>query len=367
VRRLTIAALLSGVLLLLLTMAASSGATDTLPSGPRLAVVVSLFDEADTTEVVTIGPDGEDPQTVARGAIFEPIEHFEHPNWSPDGKLLAFYVPGEETPAVALLGADGSNLRLLRASEHPGGPDDAALPEPLFDPKTGELLVAAVHTPHGEGLFGDARPTGKAAQFRGEFWALPVRGGGKARRLSSRFLVSSGVFFPYSIASNGKIAATDLGRRGFGVAVLDPRGGPIHWVVPTTTQKEGSLEPAISPDGTQIVYKVDNQKEVHDRRSLVSTDLMIVPAAGGKPKRLARIKGGAAWPAWDPSGSRIAFTTLNAVGAEDAPGAREGNALMEINPDGTCLTKMFALGRRGLVEGAAWQPGAERGAGPISC
>jgi hypothetical protein len=40
---------------------------------------------------------------------------------------------------------------------------------------------------------------------------------------------------------------------------------------------------------------------------------------------------------------------------------------MEINPDGSCLTRVYSLGKKGLVQGAAWQPGAERGAGPISC
>jgi dipeptidyl aminopeptidase/acylaminoacyl peptidase len=366
VRRLTIAALLCGAILLAWA-AVSSGASTTLPAGPRLAVVLRGSDEATTTEVVTMGPDGEDVRGLARGTLFDPISHFEHPNWSPDGKLMAFSGEGEETPTVSLLGADGSNLHPLRSSEHPGGPDDTTLPEPLFDPKTGELVVAVVHTPNGEGLFGDSRETGRIGQYRGEFWALPVRGGGKPRRLSKRLLASAGVFFPFSIASNGEVAATDLNRKGFNVAVLDPRGGPLRVVARTRTQKEGSLEPAISPDGKEIVYKVDRQKEVDDRRTLIGTELMIVSTEGGEPKRLVWVRGGTAWPTWDPSGSRIAFTALADAGGEDSPYPQDGDALMEINPDGTCLTKVYSLGTRGAVEGAAWQPGAERGAGPISC
>lgn len=365
-RRLTFAALLSGAILLA-WVAVSSGASTSLPAGPRLAVVLHAWDDASTTEVVTVGPSGEDVRSLARGTIFEPISFFEHPNWSPDGRLLAFNSQGEETPAVALLGVDGSNLHLLRSSEHPGGPDDHTLPEPLFDPRTGELLVAAVHTPHGEGLFGDARPTGKAAQFRGEFWALPIRGGGNPRRLSSRYLVSVGIFYPSSIATDGTVAATDLNRKGFNVAVLDPRGGPVRIVAGAKQQEEGSLEPAISPDGTRIVYKVDHQKEVHDRRTLVSSDLMVVPTTGGKPRRIATIAGGAGWPTWDPSGSRIAFTAMDDAGGEDGATAQPGNALMEINPDGTCLTRVYSAGNEVAVEGAAWQPGVERGVGPISC
>lgn len=362
-----ISAMLSCGAILLAAAATTSGAATKVPAGPRLAVVLSKADNAATTEVVTMGPAGEGLRRLARGTLFEEISHFEHPNWSPDGKLLAFNGQGEETPAVGLLGADGSNLHVLRSSEHPGGPDTATLPEPLFDPTSGELIVAAVHTPHGEGLFGESRPTGKAAQFRDEFWSLPVRGGGKARRLSSRFLVSSGIFYPSSIATDGTIAATDLNQDGFGVALLSARGGPIRIVEPAKDQQEGSLEPAISPDGSRIVYKVDRQSKSRDGRKLVGSELMIVSTEGGGPRRLAWIKGGAGWPAWDPSGSRIAFTALNDAGGEDGTYPQVGDALMEINPDGTCLTKVFTLGRRGAVEGAAWQPGADRGAGPIEC
>jgi Tol biopolymer transport system component len=125
--------------------------------------------------------------------------------------------------------------------------------------------------------------------------------------------------------------------------------------VSTTTQKEGSLEPMVSPDGKEIVYKVDKQNRAADEGGIISTDLMIVPVDGGKPKLLARVKGGARWPSWDPSGSRIAFTLPD----EDA--------VMEVNADGSCMTKVYSAPRGGAVFGVAWQPGAERGAGPISC
>jgi Tol biopolymer transport system component len=93
---------------------------------------------------------------------------------------------------------------------------------------------------------------------------------------------------------------------------------------------------------------------------------MIVPAAGGKSRLLARVPGGARWPSWDPSGSRIAFTALNAAGQIDWPGAAVGSSVMEVNPDGSCLTKVYEVAG-GFVSGATRQPGAGRGVGPISC
>jgi dipeptidyl aminopeptidase/acylaminoacyl peptidase len=367
VRRLTIA-LIAGAAALGAWAAGSSGAPPPAPAGPRLAVVLAGSDEAGTHEVITVGPEGQEPRTLTRATFLEPIGSVERPTWSPDGKLLAFYGQGEETPALVLLGANGSNPRVLPSSEHPGGKYDATLPEPFFDPSTGELEAAVLFMPHGEPPFGSERPTGAPEPYRNEFWAFPSHGG-KPRRLSSRPVIGKNaeLIYPSSIASDGRVAATSLNRRGFSVAVLDPRGGPVQLVVPQTTLKEGSLEPAISPDGSQIVYKVDDQKELRGRRILVGTELMIVPTAGGKPRRLAWVKGGAAFPTWDPSSSRIAFTDLDAAGTEDFPRAQDGNALMEINPDGTCLTKVLSVGSRGAIEGAAWQPGESRGAGPISC
>ncbi|HEX4306975.1 MAG TPA: hypothetical protein VHZ54_13130, partial [Solirubrobacterales bacterium] len=338
------------------------------PSGPRLAVgVVHVASEVEA-ELLTIGPAGEEPRTVIRdnGDPGEP--NLEHPVWNARGTELAFFGPGNETTAVELVDADGSNPRVLATSENPGGRENATLPEPVFDPATGRIVVSVVHTPRGEGLFGDARPAAGPGAIRTEYRALPVDGR-KGRRLSSRTLNRKrpSIPYPFSISSGGKIAASAVTRRGFAVVTADPRTGDTRTVVPTTTQPEGSVEPAISPNGKEIVYKVDKGKGAGGEDGLISTDLMIVPAAGGKPKLLARVPGGARWPSWDPSGSRIAFTALNAAGDIDYPGGATGDSLMEINPDGTCLTKVFSLGKRGAVQGAAWLPGPERGAGPLSC
>ena len=95
---------------------------------------------------------------------------------------------------------------------------------------------------------------------------------------------------------------------------------------------------------------------------------MEVPTAGGKPRLLAKVKGGARWPSWDPSGSRIAFTSMNAAGvlnSDDEP--QKGNAVLEMDADGSCLIKLYSAGEGGVVGGAAWQPSADRGVEPIAC
>lgn len=338
-------------------VAGSSGAPTAAPPGPRLVVGVWPGESATRSELLTVGPDGEEPQAVSRAGALAGRPDLERPVWNADGTELAFYGPGDETPAVYLVDPDGPGPRVLATSEHPGGPDNATLSNPLFDPRTGDVLVAVVHTPHGEGLFGGERPnTGSVGRFRTEFWELPIDGS-KGRRLSSRPLTRKHplIPFPSSISASGWVVASALTRRGFAVVMIDPHTGATRSVVPTTKQKEGSLEPMISPDGKEIVYKVNKQTRAADEGGVVSTALMIVPTKGGTPRLLARVKGEAWAPSWDPSGSRIAFT------------AAAHDAVMVMNADGSCLTAAYSAPAGGAVEGAAWQPGADRGAGPIEC
>ena len=358
--------------LALVGVAAAGGASETTaePGGPRLAIrIVHPHRMGFTARLLTIGPEGEAPRTIAEETGgYGVLSSIEHLSWSPDGSEVAWLGPAQETSAVLLAPLDGSSHpRLLATSQHPGGHDDTTASEPLFDPRTGEVLVSVIHTPHGEGLFGDSdRPTGKAGQIRTEFWRLPTDGS-PGRRLSSLPLTPRHPLLPYpsSISAGGTMAATALTRRGFALVTIDPRTAKVRTVVPTTTQIEGSLEPAISPDGKRIVYKVDKFAKPEPSR-LISTEVLIVPASGGKPRLLARVNGGARWPSWDPSGSRISFTRLNAAGEIDSPGPGVGSALMEINPDGTCLTTAFTVPDAAVL-GAAWRPGPGRGIGRLDC
>jgi hypothetical protein len=72
-----------------------------------------------------------------------------------------------------------------------------------------------------------------------------------------------------------------------------------------------------------------------------------------------------AWPSWDPSGQRLAFTRTRVV-ENGYTEPKKGDALMAINADGTCLKRVYSDPETTLY-GAAWQPGPGREAGPISC
>jgi hypothetical protein len=352
------------------TLVAAAG----VPAGPRLTLVIDRAKTL-TNELVALGPNGEGVQRLDKSGIGAGNVFGERPNWNAAGSQMAFTGPGHETTDVFLINGDGSHPHRLATSERPGGRDNEAIEEPVYDPATGDVIVAVIHQPHGESLFGSERPTTSKkkpnGRFREDFWALPPNGS-KPRRLGGWALGPKHDYlaYPSSVAPNGELVATMLGRTGFSVGMVDPRSGSVRQITEPTISSEGVLEPAISADGEEIVYKLDDIKRgPHgEPESLRATELMVVPAAGGEPKRLVRVPGGARWPSWDPSGSRVAFTTLNAAGVRDWDnGAQRGNALMEINADGSCPTEIYSLGKAGVVQGAGWQPGAGRGADPISC
>jgi len=82
-------------------------------------------------------------------------------------------------------------------------------------------------------------------------------------------------------------------------------------------------------------------------------------------RSLLRMRGRLGFPSWDSSGQRLAF--VNSLDEDPGDnGLEEGNRVMAINADGTCLTKVFSNPDMTLY-GAAWQPGIGREAGPISC
>ncbi len=66
------------------------------------------------------------------------------------------------------------------------------------------------------------------------------------------------------------------------------------------------------------------------------------------------------------SGQRIAFTRLGGGTLGDLSHPHEGNAVMQVNADGTCLTPLLKIAG-GTFYGSAWQPGPGREAGPIAC
>jgi TolB protein len=75
----------------------------------------------------------------------------------------------------------------------------------------------------------------------------------------------------------------------------------------------GDTSPTFSPDGRDIAFA---------RSRGAGSEIWIIPAGGGRPRRLTRTAGDAAWPAWSPDGRLIAFSSSKGIAVVPADGGR---------------------------------------------
>jgi len=326
------------------------------PAGPRLAI--SVFSdgpggEDERQEVITVGPSGGDQWrlTGGRGAAVG-----ESLSWSAEGDRLAFSVSGVEStaeepfgsgwPVVAVVEADGSHPRAFpRAFLNAG--------DPIISPDGHAAYFARAKLVK-------VLPGRENFLFKSSIWSLNVADGSVRQRTKWR---PGFPLVPSSVAPDGlTLAGTRYGRRGFEAVAIDLRSRRVRVLA-----REAS-EPAYSPDGSQIAFvRWKNWRGSGDDDGSPPINELRVTRLGTFPRSrlLLRSRKLLAWPGWDPSGSRLAFTSSHVV--ENGYSSPErGDKVMAINADGTCLTRVFTDPEI-TVYGSAWQPGPGRGAGPISC
>jgi Tol biopolymer transport system component len=347
-----------GLLTLLAAIALGAPAAEAVaPAGPRLAVEVVRYYPGDGSSLETVGPNGEEPQRLVGGEgenVRSP--NGDRPAWSPDGSLVAFMssLP-EVSPVPFVVAADGGKPRLV-AKVTP-------ISDPIFtaDGRWVAFLMLRVVKGHFE------RPQPQAQRRYGVIvdWAIwKVSLDGKRYRQVTRWKRNR-QFVPTSFSPDGRYLAAERyeGQHQDAIAIdLETRA------VRLIASNAG--EPTFSPDGDRIAFvrtKRARPKEREGNLPPASSSLMVVAAnLRERPRRIARVRGGLAWPSWDPSGSRIAFTRLEG-GDRHLPGIpAEGNSVMQVNADGTCLDTLLSI-KRGYFGGVAWQPGPGREAGRISC
>jgi Tol biopolymer transport system component len=320
------------------------------PSGPRLAVSVSR-PHPNPDGIETVGLGGSDPVFVTEKASGD------RPAWSPDGNLVAFTGSyGELSPVSYVVGSEGGKPRLVSKT--------TPLSDPIFTPDGRWLAFLTLRVVKGH----FHRPQVRARH--GEYgvvvdWAIwKVSLDGKRTRRVTGWKRRQQLT-PVSFSPDGRYLAAERfsGRSGDAV-LIDLKSRDVRVIA------RDAEEPVFSPDGTKIAYVRTRHRpppEPEGNRPPGSSALLVVPAnLEEKPRRLARIKGGLAWPSWDPSGSRIAFTTLKGGESFVPSTPAQGNSVLQVNADGTCLGPLLSI-EDGRYMGVAWQPGPGRGAGPIAC
>ncbi len=127
-------------------------------------------------------------------------------------------------------------------------------------------------------------------------------------------------------------------------------------------------EPMFSPDGSALVLSRESFRGVlfgSGREFEVTSDLYLLDREHLSPRRLTRTPDKyESAPSWDPSGSRLAY--VEAPNESPLSIFSFGDAVMEINSDGSCRHEL-AIYPRLAFYGVAWQPGQGREAGRISC
>lgn len=119
-------------------------------------------------------------------------------------------------------------------------------------------------------------------------------------------------------------------------------------------------EPALSPDGTLVAYTVSVYDAEEDKRS---SDVWVMPVAGGTARRLTTNKASDSSPAFSPDGKRLAFlskrdgdaaTQLYVLPLDGG----EGERVTEM-PNGVSSPKWLADGKRIVFVSSVTVPGAD--------
>ncbi len=346
--------------LALLALAISSATAATpAPTGPRLAVVLSQPYPNLLTQIETVGPAGEAPLPLVGSEGDGGVQpNGSGPAWSADGNLLAFTSNfGERSPVPYVVGAAGGTPRLV--SKETTGSD------PIFTPDGKWLAYSAIRVVKGH-FERSGSPRGRYGVIvDGSVRAVNVATG-KHRQLTP--WRRNRALRPTSFSPDGtKLAALASDFTTSKAVVVDLASGHMDVLAPWAES------PVYSPDGSQIAYvRTRYQSSKRSRYGLppgavlpAASNLFVVAAAGGKPRKVIHVKGGLAAPSWDPSGQRIAFVRLEGV-QTGAPVLDHGNSVAEVNTDGACLTTVLTI-ERGAYSGTTWQPGPGREAGPIAC
>lgn len=351
-------AVVLSVALLALAISSATAATPA-PTGPRLAVVLSQPYPNLLTQIETVGPAGEAPLRLAGSSGERGIQpNGSRPAWSPDGSLLAFTSSfGERSPVPYVVDAAGGRPQLV--SKETTGSD------PIFTPDGKWLAYSAMRVVKGH-FERSGSPLGRYGVIVD--WSIRAVNVATGRHRQLTPWRRNLSLAPSSFSPDGtKLAALASDGRTLEAVVVDLGSGRVDVLAPS------GQSPVYSPDGSQIAFvRTRYERSKRSRYGLppgavlpAASDLFVVPAAGGRPRKIAHVKGGLAAPSWDPSGWRIAFVRLEGV-QPGSPVLDYGNSVATVNADGTCSTTVLTI-ERGTYSGTAWQPGAGREAGPIAC
>lgn len=348
----------AGAVVMLLAIFPVTAAAD-VPDGPRLAMV--RWDGTPSIDLIDTDQSGGAHTTLVDGdlRILPAPYPYDVLSWSPDGGTLAFTAvigvkrtrfSSEPRTKIFVVSADGSDVRPV-----PGTRDGAS---PVFAPDGHTIAFRVRRTRHRKNGKGGGNVTYESAAIM-----LADLAGASKRRLTPwrDGLIAA----PSSFSPDGtRLAASRrIGSRASEAVELQLDRGEVRVLA------HHALEPVYSPDGSRFAFLRGPRRTVRRPGRKVTarfTDLFTMRSDGSEQLRLTNTPNAAELaPSWDPSGERLAFTRLSHPLTE-AGFFGFGDAIVEVNADGSCSTNVLTSPRV-LYFGATWQPGPGREAGRIAC
>lgn len=288
---------------------------------------------------------------------------FYAPTWSPDGALIAFngHAGRSDKGRIYVVAPDGTGLRAF-----PGTVNGT---QPVFSPDGRTLAFARTRSWFhlDPGFFKEPTKGGIRSYASTTTWIVDLAGG-KPRRLTRWRDGLSHV--PTSFSPHGTtllVTKEDRNLDGPRVMQTSLADGVTRELILE------AKEAVYSPDGSRIAFTgfLDpDLVEAEEDGDYLAEELYVTNADGTGTKRLSRTEGVLeSAPSWDPSGQRLAYVQFRADTSFVSALALlfpTGNALMQVNADGSCRKKIVTRPKVAYY-GVAWQPGPGREAGPLSC
>ncbi len=236
--------------------------SDLSPDGRRVAFAVWAADEEVDKLRSSIWVAALDGSSPPRRFTEGPVD--TSPRWSPDGRWLAYISTPDDRP-------DGAHMRLA--------PLDGGVPARLGDLPGPVSQIA--WSPDSTRLVVVCRV------------GAPDRATAGAQERNAPRVVRG-------LAARLDGVGWQDGRRH--LFVVDVDGGTARQV---TRGEYDHADPSFSPDGGTIVFGSDRHPRRDDRQ--FRGDAWVVPAAGGRPRRLTNGRGRVAFPVFSPDGKTVAF------------------------------------------------------------